>query len=79
MIITDDTMPGVAEVGEDSVWVIGRLLGRDDLMVLWATCNANLEQAKSMAKAQCHRFHEIVVVDGKLAYRVWQKDQEQAA
>lgn len=77
MTITDEPMPGVAEPGAKALWVIGRRVRRSE-NVLEVNCiyGANqLAEAKAEARRVADKYHEVVVVEGTLRYRAWDRDK----
>lgn len=73
MSFTTKPKPGVAPNGERCIWLIG---GKgSELSVIACFGGEGLREAKATACARADDYDEIVVIDGTLAYRVWDPEK----
>lgn len=77
MIITDEPMPGVAEVGSDATFLLAVKYdedqGRVTVIGSWPGDPQFFDRAVNHAKSEAHEFNELIVVTGIIAYRIWKK------
>jgi hypothetical protein len=72
-VITDHPMPGVAKLGTRALWIISRK--GDNLKVDCIYGINQLDSARAEAWRIAHSHDEVVVLDGKLMYRIWDRDK----
>lgn len=78
MNITDEPMPGVQQPGSRSLWAIARK--GNDLSVL-TTYLRDIDFAERWARSIVAEgsYDEVIILDGLMKYRAWNKDTALAA
>ena len=72
-VITDLPMSGVAKLGTRALWIVGRK--GNNLKVDCVYGINHLDSARAEARRISDSYDEVVVLDGRLMYRVWGRDK----